>query len=161
MSGPGFAVSSTEKGELLASFNSGENLLAPIPSNFQKYSVSIETGVKVTEQEVDHILDWVDAVEIAIADNHEIPHRLSQKPNKLRGMNVLEQFSFAIMPETYSKLQLNNFMRNLPKIRVIKISAFPLNDAQVREFVANQQPLLSGWSLSFENQDKIIVFKKN
>lgn len=123
--------------------------------------LAISAPVVITEQEVDHILDWVDATDISIADNHEIPHQLSQKPEKLRGMKALERLSFAVTPETYGKLRLGNFMQNLPEIQVIQVGAQSLSNSQVNEFVANQQPLLNGWSVQLENQDKSIVYRRN
>lgn len=160
-SGPGFAVSSDDKGMLQASFDSGANLLGSLPANYIKYMVSLARPVTVAEQEVGHILDWIDATDITIADHHEIAHRLAQQPSKLHAMKALERLSVAVTADTYARLRLANFMRHLPSVLVIKVGAQPLSDAQAQEFMANQRPLPDGWTGQLDNLTRSITFRKN
>lgn len=160
-SGPGFAVSSNDKGMLQASFDAGANLLGSLPANYIKYMLAIARSVTVTEQDVGHILDWVDATDISIADHHDIPHRLAQQPSKLHRMKALERLSVAVTADTYARLRLANFMRHLPSVLAIQVGAQPLSDAQAHEFMANQRPLPDGWTGQLDNLTRSITYRKN
>lgn len=158
--GRGFAVNSSPDGSLSASLGSGENLILSLPNNYKKYMLAIGIPVAVSNLEVEHILTWVDATDISIADNHEIPHRLSQYPNKLQEMRSLQRFAIAVSPNSYATLKINNFLEYLPSIQQIEVGAFPLSAEQIQEFI-NNQGTLSGWKVSLKNAGKTISFSRN
>lgn len=158
-SGRGFSVNLSPDGSLSAAIGSAENLILSLPNNYKKYMLAIGTPAAVSNLEVDHILTWVDATDISIADNHEIPHRLSQHPNKLQKMTSLQRFSIAVTTTSYATLKINNFMEHLPSIQQIEIGAYPLSADQIQEFI-NNQGTLSGWGVSLKNDGKTISFSR-
>lgn len=118
-------------------------------SAYKKILLNIGPEVKITDSEVECILDLVDAAHIAISDSHDIPYKMSQKTARLKRMRALERLSIVATRSSFEQLLLRNIMAQLPNIQTIDVFVGKLSDNEAEAFIEQQKPLLAGWDCRF------------
>lgn len=157
--GPVFAIQSSPNGALSVALSAGDNIISTLSTRYLTYSLAIGGGAHVSSNDINAIYQWVQATDISIADNQDIPHKLSQNPEKLQDMVELQRLAVTVTETSYATLRLANFMNYLPNIHVIQVGVSPLRPNQVQEFIANQGEL-NGWDVRLMNEGKAVVFGK-
>lgn len=157
--GPGFAIQSSPEGALNIAVNAGENIISTVSKTYLKYNLAIGGSYRVSNDDINAIYDWIAATDISIADNQDTPHKLSQNPEKLQKLVELQHLGITVNENSYATLRLANFIKYLPKIRVIEVGVTPLNVRQVEELFENQG-FLKGWAERIINNGNTVVFEK-
>lgn len=157
--GRGFAIQAQKDGSLAAAIGSKDISIAAIPGNYLHYKLTVGPAAAVGKADIDAIFGWSDAIDIAISDHHDIPHKLSLNPTKLKQLKALQTLAFTLSPSSNPKWRVTSFIRNLPNIQVIAVSAAELSDSQFQRFV-QYQGSFNDWNIQADNAAKTVVFSK-
>lgn len=145
------------KKEVNAAFFSGENLTFGIPTNYRVYSLKFDNTARIIAEDIDNILKWQDATTLHISDNCDLAYDLSQRIDEMKEMRNLEQLGLSIQRKSYSYLNLELILLNLPALEYVTLNATQLTDAELVEFV-ERQLIIVGWQQSIH--DKNVYYDK-
>lgn len=143
--------------EVYAYFDSGENCMFGIPSDYQTYSIQFVGTSSINTSDLDHILQWQEATTLIILEHCDLAYRLLQRPNEMKLMRRLRHLELSIQRESYAKVEIEEFFLNLPSLEYVTFAAIHLSSSEFDEFVS-QQPQLVGWKQSVG--DKRLYYEK-
>lgn len=144
-------------GAAIAYFRSGYNLTMGLPETYKNYSLHIRNSVSLSIAELDYIYRWTNVGALTLIDENDLPHRLTLRPYKMRGMSRLWFLRFSVNQGTFAKLAVWKFLKGLPALEVLQINVNALNLSQIKRFVRNQGTLKE-WEINFNETN--LEFRK-
>lgn len=131
---------------VFGSFNVGANLTAGIPTSYTNYLLFFGDNVNVTATDLDYMFQWTAATQLAISDERDVAYQLSERLDGMRAMKRLKSLTLDIHRDAYKKLRIRGFLKRLPSLRHGFFEPKRLTEAEVEEFVRNQDVPMS-WNV--------------
>lgn len=133
------------------------NILCGLPTTCLHYWLQIRKTLTATAQSVDCILQWVGANTLHIHTDNDFVYRLLDEPSKLRALKDLRTFLFDIDQSSFQKINVADFVDNLPALEGVRVDVSALTEAQANGFVQSQRQL-KNWTI--ESKYPLVEFTK-
>lgn len=122
-------------------FQNGSSPLRPLlsfPNHYSDYRIRMDATIRVTDAELDYMLQWKHAAHLIIFEHSDLAYELSQRGKALKTMKSLELIYSIIDQSTYQQFKVEPFLRYLPKLIKVQFDRVGLTDAQWLQFIENQ-----------------------
>lgn len=143
---------------VFAFFREGENLTLGIPSHYKEYQIMSVNTAKITETDLDYILQWNSAVRLDISDRSDIAITLSNRVGELKAMTNLKILSLNIHHDSYGKLRVKPFLNELQSVQYVNILAGSLTNTEFQDFLKNQETF-NRWVVQIKN--RWVVYRRD
>lgn len=146
--------------KVVAEFRSPQSLLG-IPVDYKYYVIINEVDANVSDTDIDYILQWNDAKELAIVGGSLLPLQLQERISTTNVLKSLTKFEASIAKQTYKQLRLVPFLNAFESLNEIFFQSHDsITTAEYKEFL-KLQTIPKNWVCRRNPGDSIICLKRN
>lgn len=138
-------------------FRDGENPLSGVPANYYAYWLHYTYPARPTVANIEHILQWKEAVEITIHDLEDVTITLLRRINELKQLTKLRRLTLCIQDHSYEQVDVQTLIRNMWFLEEIAFVSYHMTKEQVEDF-HRRNDVSDKWKSWISG--RIIFFKK-
>lgn len=147
--------------EVLAVFNNRNNIIRNLPDTFKIYKIRVSKTILTTD-DIEYMLQWENVKVLWFNDSvkDDIANILCQRIMDIKFKTQIEELALNIQHKSYLIWNIESYLKQMPNIRLIRLSMVRLNKEQMLEFLERQN-LPIDWSFKFErNGSEVKYFRQ-
>lgn len=127
------------------------NAILNLPPNYTGYEVFLGKETTITSHEIDYILTWTNAERLLLGDRGNLAYELFKRIDELQAFKHLYKFELTIQRSSYQHINLIEFVKKLPLLKIAHFRATSLSPEEFNEFI-HKQKAPEGWKMVVEHQ---------
>lgn len=150
--------------DVLATFRDGANLTLGLPDSYANYRLQVHGSLsELSTADFNYIVQWKHIKELTIFDYFsyisDAAYVLSQHVDKLAKCKQLTKIFLVLKRESFDKLQVKRFLKQLPALKMIQFLTTELEAEQIKIFIGRQN-IPKNWTFQVYDAENLIEYKK-
>lgn len=146
--------------EILAVFNNRSNVIRSLPNTFEIYKVRLSNTI-VSVDDMEYLLQWKSVKVLWLNDSgtDDFANILCQRIMDARFNTQVEELNLNVQNKSYLNWNIETYLKQMPNIRLIRLSMVRLNKEQMIEFLERQNIPID-WTFTFDGNANDIKYYK-
>lgn len=146
--------------EIIAAFNNRNSVIRSLPNTFEIYKIRLSKTI-VTLDDIDYLLQWTSVKVLWFNDSvkDDFANILCQRIVDIKFNTQIEELSLNVQNKSYLNWNIQPYLKQMPNIRLIRLSMVRLNKEQMIEFL-ERQDLPIDWTFKFERNASDVKYYK-